>query len=120
MTLAPPRPGARVKIRGVIGESAPREDAAPKVKGEFQYASDLWREGMLHGATLRSPHPFARVKRSRSAPGPSHARIQNGRSSSHFMTLVEPHASFASSTSAVAASVSFMCVGARPTEPGSS
>src|SRR5256712_421151 len=63
MTLAPPRPGARVKVRGVIGEPAPREDAVPKVKGEFQYASDLWREGMLHGATLRSPHPFARIRK---------------------------------------------------------
>ena len=63
MTLAPPRPGARVKVRGVIGEPAPREDAVPKVKGEFQYASDLWREGMLHGATLRSPYPFARIRK---------------------------------------------------------
>jgi CO/xanthine dehydrogenase Mo-binding subunit len=63
MTLAPPRPGTLVKVRGVIGDSAPRPDSAPKVKGEFQYASDLWREGMLHGATLRSPHPHASIKR---------------------------------------------------------
>ena len=63
MTLAPPRPGTLIKVRGVIGESAARPDAVAKVKGEFQYASDLWREGMLHGATLRSPHPFARIKR---------------------------------------------------------
>ena len=62
MTLAPPRPGQMVKVRGVIGESAPRPDAGAKVKGQFQYASDLWREGMLHGATLRSPHPFARIR----------------------------------------------------------
>ncbi len=63
MTLAPPRPGTRIKLRGVIGESALRPDAVAKVKGEFQYASDLWREGMLHGATLRSPYPYARIKR---------------------------------------------------------
>jgi CO/xanthine dehydrogenase Mo-binding subunit len=63
LTLAPPRPGARVKVRGVIGEAAPRADSTPKVKGEFQYASDLWREGMLHGATLRSPHAHASIKR---------------------------------------------------------
>src|SRR5690606_16864185 len=32
-----------------------------KVKGEFAYSSDLWAEGMLHGATHRSPHPYARI-----------------------------------------------------------
>ncbi len=49
-------------MRGAIGESAPRVDGAPKVKGEFEYASDLRREGMLWGATLRSPHPHARIR----------------------------------------------------------
>jgi len=57
MSIAPVRP----KVRGGIGESVERPDAAPKVKGEFQYGSDLWREGMLFGATLRSPHPHARI-----------------------------------------------------------
>ncbi|TMC75056.1 MAG: xanthine dehydrogenase subunit D [Chloroflexi bacterium] len=57
MTVAPIRP----KIRRGVGESIERPDAAPKVKGEFQYGSDLWREGMLFGATLRSPHPHARI-----------------------------------------------------------
>jgi len=52
---------ARPHVRGVVGESIERPDGAPKVKGEFQYASDLWREGMLHGATLRGPHPHARI-----------------------------------------------------------
>jgi xanthine dehydrogenase D subunit len=59
MTLAPARP----KIRGGVGESVARTDAPPKVKGEFKYGSDLAREGMLYGATLRSPHARARIVR---------------------------------------------------------
>ena len=51
----------RTRIRGGVGESVERPDSAPKVKGEFQYGSDLRREGMLFGATLRSPHPHARI-----------------------------------------------------------
>ena len=62
MTLAPPRPGARIKVRGVIGEPAQRPDAADKVKGQFAYASDLRADGMLFGHTLRSPHPHARIR----------------------------------------------------------
>ncbi|KAA8880427.1 molybdopterin-dependent oxidoreductase [Nocardia colli] len=38
-----------------------RPDGTLKVKGEFAYASDLWMDGMLWGATLRSPHPRARI-----------------------------------------------------------
>src|SRR5436190_23428149 len=51
----------RVRVRGVVGESVERPDAVPKVKGEFAYASDLRRDGMLFGATLRSPHAHARI-----------------------------------------------------------
>src|SRR5437867_6169373 len=51
----------RTRIRGGVGESVERPDSAPKAKGEFQYGSDLRREGMLFGATLRSPHPHARI-----------------------------------------------------------
>ena len=36
-------------------------DGVPKVKGEFAYSSDMRVEGMLCGATLRSPHPRARI-----------------------------------------------------------
>jgi CO/xanthine dehydrogenase Mo-binding subunit len=32
-----------------------------KLRGEFQYASDLESEEMLWGATTRSPHPHARI-----------------------------------------------------------
>jgi CO/xanthine dehydrogenase Mo-binding subunit len=52
-----------VEIRsgGGVGQSVRRIDGIPKVKGQFEYASDLHREGMLFGATLRSPHPHARI-----------------------------------------------------------
>ncbi len=46
---------------GHVGESVVRPDGIPKVTGEFIYSSDLWAEGMLWGATLRSPHPRANI-----------------------------------------------------------
>ncbi|MBB3732110.1 xanthine dehydrogenase family protein molybdopterin-binding subunit [Nonomuraea dietziae] len=46
---------------GGVGDSPPRPDGTLKVTGEFAYASDLWIDGMLWGATLRSPHPRARI-----------------------------------------------------------
>lgn len=48
--------------RGGVGESPLRPDGTLKVKGEFAYASDLWMDGMLWGATLRSPHPRAVIR----------------------------------------------------------
>ena len=36
-------------------ERPPPPDGIPKVKGEFAYSSDLWADGTLWGATLRSP-----------------------------------------------------------------
>jgi len=51
------------RAAGGVGESARRPDGTLKVKGEFAYSSDLWMDGMLWGATLRSPHPHARVTR---------------------------------------------------------
>jgi xanthine dehydrogenase D subunit len=48
-------------ITGGIGDSPLRPDATLKVRGEFAYSSDLWAENMLWGATLRSPHPYARI-----------------------------------------------------------
>jgi len=44
-----------------VGGSPLRPDGTLKVTGEFAYASDLWAEGMLYGATLRSPHPRAGI-----------------------------------------------------------
>src|SRR6267143_4623694 len=50
-----------IRRQGGVGQSVRRVDGVPKVKGEFEYASDLRRDGMLWGATLRSPHPRARI-----------------------------------------------------------
>jgi len=50
-----------IRRKGGVGESVRRVDGVPKVKGDFEYASDLRRDGMLFGATLRSPHPHARI-----------------------------------------------------------
>src|SRR5579862_814770 len=54
-------PGTRRLEVGRVGESVPRVDAVPKVKGEFAYSSDLVAPGMLWGHTLRSPHAHARI-----------------------------------------------------------
>ena len=50
-----------IRRQGGVGQSVRRVDGVPKVKGEFEYASDLRRDGMLWGATLRSPHPHAQI-----------------------------------------------------------
>ncbi|HEX2180694.1 MAG TPA: xanthine dehydrogenase subunit D [Rubrobacteraceae bacterium] len=55
------RPSAPVQTPGRVGEHTERADGVPKVRGEFEYSSDLWMDGMLWGATLRSPHPRANV-----------------------------------------------------------
>jgi CO/xanthine dehydrogenase Mo-binding subunit len=44
-----------------IGESPPRPDGFAKVTGTARYVDDLSLPGMLHGATVRSPHPHARI-----------------------------------------------------------
>jgi xanthine dehydrogenase D subunit len=50
------------RTRDGVGDNARRVDGVPKVAGAFQYGSDLWHEDMLWGFTLRSPHPFARIR----------------------------------------------------------
>ena len=47
--------------RDILGASALRPDGSAKVSGKFEFSSDLHAEHMLWGATLRSPHPFARI-----------------------------------------------------------
>ena len=44
-----------------VGVTTTRADGVPKVRGEFEYASDMRMDGMLYGATLRSPHPRADI-----------------------------------------------------------
>ena len=50
-----------IETSGRVGDSSIRPDGRQKVTGEFAYSSDLWLDGMLWGATLRSPHPSARI-----------------------------------------------------------
>jgi xanthine dehydrogenase D subunit len=52
----------RAPVRDGIGESVDRPDGTLKVKGEFAFSSDLWADGMLWGTTVRSPHPYARIR----------------------------------------------------------
>ena len=47
--------------RDILGVSAMRPDGAAKVTGDFSFTSDMHAENMLWGATLRSPHPYARI-----------------------------------------------------------
>lgn len=58
----------------VIGQRAPRVEGADKVTGGAIYAGDVLAPGMVWGKALRSPHPYARLKRvdaskARSVPG---------------------------------------------------
>jgi xanthine dehydrogenase D subunit len=50
------------RSRDVLGTSALRPDGVAKVTGAFSFSSDMRAENMLWGATLRSPHPYARIK----------------------------------------------------------
>ena len=51
-----------------LGESVLRPDAPAKTKGQFAFSSDLWMDGMVWGATLRSPYPYARIRSLDTAP----------------------------------------------------
>jgi len=50
------------RTRDGLGTSALRPDGVPKVQGRFAFSSDAWADNMLWGATLRSPHPHARIR----------------------------------------------------------
>ena len=50
-----------IRVEGGVGSSPPRPDGVPKLRGTFAYSSDLRHDRMLWGATVRSPHPRARV-----------------------------------------------------------
>jgi xanthine dehydrogenase D subunit len=56
-------PARGVVRSGTIGTSATRPDGIAKVQGSFEFSSDLSADGCLWGATLRSPHPYARIVR---------------------------------------------------------
>ncbi|MDP2293103.1 MAG: xanthine dehydrogenase subunit D [Actinomycetota bacterium] len=59
MTEAP----VRDQLRGRLGDSIGRPDGVAKVQGSFEFSGDLTADGFLWGATLRSPHPHARIVR---------------------------------------------------------
>lgn len=44
-----------------LGVSLQPADVTAKASGTFPYAADLWAEGLLWAAVLRSPHPHARI-----------------------------------------------------------
>jgi len=44
-----------------IGKATERQEAPDKVRGRAVYAGDIYLPGMLHGITLRSPFPHARI-----------------------------------------------------------
>ena len=52
---------ARPTRDGVLGESPLRPDGIAKVQGTFAFSSDLGDDDTVWGATLRSPHPHARI-----------------------------------------------------------
>ncbi len=52
----------------LIGQSPARPDGVPKASGGARYADDFTLPGMLWGATVRSPHPRARVAVARWRP----------------------------------------------------
>ena len=51
----------RALRHGELGTSPVRPDGIAKVQGTFEFSSDLGADGVLWGATLRSPHPHARI-----------------------------------------------------------
>ncbi|MES4907180.1 MULTISPECIES: molybdopterin cofactor-binding domain-containing protein [unclassified Streptomyces] len=51
-----------------LGMSLQPADAVAKTSGTFPYAADLWAEGLLWAAVLRSPHPHARIVSLDTAP----------------------------------------------------
>jgi xanthine dehydrogenase D subunit len=49
------------RVTGRLGDSPVRADGIPKVQGTFGFSGDMSADGFLWGATLRSPHPYARI-----------------------------------------------------------
>jgi CO/xanthine dehydrogenase Mo-binding subunit len=57
----PPSTTTAGAVTGRLGDSITRPDGVAKVQGSFEFSSDLNAENCLWGATLRSPHPSARI-----------------------------------------------------------
>jgi CO/xanthine dehydrogenase Mo-binding subunit len=54
---------------GNVGRSVPRLEGPEKVAGRARYVDDLGFPGMLHGRTIRTPHPCGRLRAVRLGPG---------------------------------------------------
>ncbi len=54
-------PRRRDGTAGRLGDSPARPDGIAKVQGSFAFSGDISADGFLWGATLRSPHPYARI-----------------------------------------------------------
>jgi len=52
----------RTEHRRRIGDAVLKRDGIPKTQGSFAFSGDLYAAGMLHGVTVRSPHPHAVVR----------------------------------------------------------
>lgn len=63
----PPQSADDQDPRG-LGASVAPADALAKAQGTYPYAADLWAEGLLWAALLRSPHPHAKITRIDTAP----------------------------------------------------
>jgi xanthine dehydrogenase D subunit len=64
VSITTDRPGAEQRANtgaGRLGDSITRPDGTAKVQGSFAFSGDLSAENCLWGATLRSPHPYARI-----------------------------------------------------------
>jgi len=62
VTIVDAAPAGTSTRPGTIGTSTTRPDGTAKVQGSFEFSSDLSADGCLWGATLRSPHPSARIR----------------------------------------------------------
>jgi CO/xanthine dehydrogenase Mo-binding subunit len=60
MTVSEPSPAEMTQ--SIIGAAVPRKEGAVKVTGKARYVDDLRFEGMMWGATVRSPAPRGRIK----------------------------------------------------------
>ncbi len=63
MTASVTTASVATSTRGRLGDSFARPDGVAKTQGSFSFAGDLSADGFLWGATLRSPHPYARIIR---------------------------------------------------------
>ncbi|HEV2178485.1 MAG TPA: xanthine dehydrogenase family protein molybdopterin-binding subunit [Terriglobia bacterium] len=55
-------------VQSLIGVSVPRKEGRDKLTGKALYVDDLRFEGMIYGATVRSPAPRGRIKAIRFDP----------------------------------------------------